>query len=391
MRIAYVCADSGVPTFGCKGSSIHVQEVIRAFRRKGASVELYASRFEGAAPDDMVDLPCIDLPRGSKSEGHAREQMAIDANEYLRCELGKRGHYDLVYERYSLWSHAAMTWARGLGIPGLLEVNSPLIEEQVAYRALYDRPSAEKIASLAFNAAHGLIAVSSGVGSYLKRRGVPSDRIQVVPNGVNLDRFANTSVAATHGEFTVGFVGTMKPWHGVQILLQAAAMAHRNGVPLRLLIVGDGPERGEIESQLRFLGLQDAAELRGSVPPESIPALLARMNIAVAPYPELIDFYFSPLKIMEYMAAGRPVIASRIGDIADLITDDITGLLCSPGDTVALSNAISRLYFEPETRARLGSSARAYAGDHLGWDRVVDRILAVSGAVPEASLRAVAC
>ncbi|NUQ64861.1 MAG: glycosyltransferase family 1 protein, partial [Pirellulales bacterium] len=139
MRIAYVCADPGVPAFGRKGCSIHVQEVLRALRAEGATVELLAARLDDDCPADLRDVAVHCLPRAGKAPLAAREQQALAANSALREMLWRHGPWDAVYERYSLWSFAGMEHAAETGIPGLLEVNAPLIEEQTEHRGLLDR------------------------------------------------------------------------------------------------------------------------------------------------------------------------------------------------------------------------------------------------------------
>ncbi len=376
-RIAYICADPGVPVFGCKGSSVHVQEVIRAMLRSGAGVSLFASRFGGEIPEGLEGTECVALPQVEIREGAAREQAQIAAAEQLPDLLDRHGPFGMVYERYSLWSHAAMGWARGRGIPALLEVNAPLIEEQAEHRELHDHAAAQRIGACAFAGARNIIAVSSGVAAYLTRSGVALGKVHVVPNGVATHRF-DPAPRPRGDALVVGFVGTLKPWHGLAILVEAARIARGREVPLRLLVVGDGPERGELEAQLRSSGLADVTELTGAVSPGEIPGLIARMDVAVAPYPDLPDFYFSPLKIMEYMAAGRATVASRIGDIDGLIVHGENGMLCHPGQASAIADALVQLHRDPALRDKLGENARAKALAELGWDSVVARILALA-------------
>src|SRR5688572_13685561 len=135
-RIAYICADTGVPVFGKKGSSIHVQEVIRALRRRGAQVQLFAARLGGDPPDDLRDLVVHTLPCPDNRDCAERERASQQANAILAGLLQKAGPFDFVYERYSLWSFAGMDHALATRVPGLLEVNAPLIEEQAAHRGL---------------------------------------------------------------------------------------------------------------------------------------------------------------------------------------------------------------------------------------------------------------
>ncbi|MFQ5612161.1 MAG: glycosyltransferase family 4 protein [Anaerolineae bacterium] len=378
MRTAYICADPGVPVFGQKGSSIHVQEVIRALGRRGLEVELFATRTGGQAPPELEHIPLHRLPKIGKGDVAAREQRALAANEGLQTALERAGKFDLVYERYSLWSFAGMEYARAAGVPGLLEVNAPLIEEQAEHRGLVDRPGAERTAERAFGAATALLAVSDGVAAYLENHPAAQGRVQVVPNGVNPDRFPAGLAPARLGDsgaFTVGFVGTLKPWHGLDVLVEAFAALHRLDPGARLLVVGDGPGRAGLEAELAARGLSSAAHLAGAVPPDAIPAWLASMDVAVAPYPDLPRFYFSPLKVYEYMAAGISVVASRIGQIAALIEDGVTGLLCPPGNPEALASALRRLRAEPGLRRRLGRAARATVIHRYTWDTVAGRIL----------------
>ncbi|WP_296807405.1 glycosyltransferase family 4 protein [Thiocapsa sp.] len=402
MRIAYVCTDPGVPVFGSKGSSIHVQEVVRGFARTGAEVTLFATRLGADPPSDLRGIAVHRLPSPPGDEPAARELAGLAANSALRAALAEHGPFDLIYERYALWSRDAMEHARAMGRPGILEVNAPLIEEQARHRILVHRAEAEAVATRVFAAARALVAVSPGVGAYLAEQGVEPERIHVVPNGVDPGRFRAVGpecgaeygpTAATRADrpFTVGFLGTLKPWHGLGILLDAFARAQRDDPDRRLLIVGDGPERGMIESVAARLGIASAVVLTGAVAPHQVPARLAEMDVAVAPYPDQPGFYFSPLKIVEYMAAGLPVVASRIGDLHRIVRHEVSGLLCPPGDPGALASAIERLRRDPALCRRLGAAGReAVLAEHT-WDAVVARIHDLAGLRPRHASRREGC
>jgi glycosyltransferase involved in cell wall biosynthesis len=381
MRLAYICADLGVPVFGRKGCSIHVQEVLRALLSQGVEVELFAMRPEGVPPPGLERIKLHGLSGQTEGDVAQREQAALRANRLLRVALEEAAPFDLVYERYSLWSFAGMEYARAQGIPGLLEVNAPLIEEQALHRRLLDRLSAERVASQVFSLATALVAVSNEVAAYLE--GFPSarGRVHVIPNGVDPERFPpglSPSCPGAPGTFTVGFVGTLKPWHGLATLVEAFSLLVRSAPGARLLLVGDGPERHSLVNDLACRGLLGMTHFSGAVAPEEIPGLLASMDVATAPYPALSQFYFSPLKVYEYMAAGRPVIASCTGQLADLIEHGVTGLLCPPGDSLALAAAFEQLRQDPPLRDRLGKAARARVlGGHT-WTAVVRRILTLA-------------
>jgi glycosyltransferase involved in cell wall biosynthesis len=378
MRLAYICADLGVPVFGRKGCSIHVQEVVRAFAGMGMEVDLFSPRPEGTPPPGLESVRVLELAGLGGGDRAAREQAAMAANDRLRTALEREGPFDVVYERYSLWSFAGMEYARASGVPGLLEVNAPLIEEQAEHRGLVDRAGALRVAERVFAAADVLLAVSAEVKRYLEQYPDTAGRIHVIQNGVNPERFPldlAPSRPGPPGTFTVGFVGSLKPWHGLGTLAEAFALFHRRVPNSRLLIVGDGPEQARLLDDLSSRGLTEAACFTGSVAPQEVPGLLASMDVGLAPYPPSPGFYFSPLKVYEYMAAGLAVVASQIGQLADLIEPGVNGLLCPPGDAAALAAALERLHRDAAWRKRLGQAARmTVLGQHT-WDRVARRIV----------------
>ena len=389
MRIAYICADRGVPVFGRKGSSIHVQEVIRQFRRQGAVVELFARRLGGEAPPGLEGLTVHRLPKTPRGDGAVRERADLESNAALERGLAARGRFDLVYERHSLWSFAGMEHAAATGTPGLLEVNAPLLEEQRRYRGLVLEDEAAAVVRRAYGAASALLAVSQGVARHIRAQVTPPEHVYVVPNGVDPARFAAGpgQGGAGHdrdgGVFTIGFVGTLKPWHGVETLIESFAGLSPADPALRLLIVGDGPQREDLAALVRERGIAERTIFRGAVDPSGIPTLIESMDVAVAPYPATPateEFYFSPLKILEYMAAGRAVVAAGIGQINDLVDHEVTGLLYEPGDCDALAAALGRLRADPALRRRLGAEARRVTVRDRTWRSVVQRILDIADA-----------
>lgn len=386
MRVAYVCADPGVPVFGTKGSSVHVQEIVRAWRRAGADVTVYCVRAGNDRPADLAGLGVVERPP-RKAEPAGRERAVEEAACFL-ADTALRDGCDVVYERYSLFSPALSVVAGALRVPAVLEVNAPLIEEQQRYRQLFDVDLAESMLRRNALAADAVACVSEPVLRWVRQR-VPEARTVLAPNGVNTFRItarpAGRRPALSPGRrgqarFTVAFTGTLKPWHGVPDLLEAVALA--NADPTRTgqwtaRIIGDGPGRPDLERLAAQLGVD--TEFTGAVLPESVPRLLHECDAAAAPYPQPEpgqDHYFSPLKVYEYLAAGLPVIATSVGQIPSIIEQERTGLMVPAGDPAAFAAALNRLAADPALRERLGTQARAAAVEHHSWDGVLSLITA---------------
>ena len=294
----------------------------------------------------------------------------------------------MVYERYSLWSDVGMRWARKHGIPGILEVNAPLIEEQRTHRQLVLEDEARAVAQSAFSQASAILAVSPGVADYLHTWPGTKGRVHVVANGVDPSSSADSAElrAARHADISnetpivIGFLGTLKPWHGLPLLVEAFARLHRRFPQTRLLVVGDGPGRIDMESSLTALGLLQHCRFTGAVQAHEVPGLLAQMDIATAPYPAQDNFYFSPLKIYEYLAAELPVVTTRVGHLATVVLQDVDGLLVPPGDPDAFADALATLVQDPALRLSMGRRGRQRIVAEHSWDAVTARILAMADA-----------
>ena len=387
--VAYVCADPGIPVFGTKGASVHIQELVRAWRARGAHVEVYAVRRGDEVPADLADLPVHVVPVARvPRDGAEREQVAARerAQQQAAADIARMVvelRPDVVHERYSLFSTVLGSVREGMAAQGasvvtILEVNAPLIDEQRTHRVLVDEDAAHGALAEQLAAADVVACVSGPVADWVhgrldgvraaRHQGVPA--VVVTPNGVNTDRIRATTPDESDVPVVV-FVGTLKPWHGVEDLLRAAALAQR---AWRLRIVGDGPQRRAVEELAATCGRP--VEIVGAVPPEQVPATLEGALVAVAPYPESGDHYFSPLKVYEYAAAALPVVASRIGQIPEVVEHGRTGLLVPPSDPAALAAAIDALAADPALAQEMGRAGRSLMVERHSWHAVLDATLA---------------
>jgi glycosyltransferase involved in cell wall biosynthesis len=361
MRVVYLCADPGIPLLGTKGASVHLRSLAAALAGRGNEVTLVCRRLDGEdTPPSAVRverLPPVE------------EEQA----EWMRTLLGGTTA-DVVLERYSLDSGPGLQAARCLGVRYVLEVNAPLVEEAARYRGLSDTAARLQRERSLIASSDRVIAVSSGIRAHALASGAAAGRVRVIPNGVDLALFRRAGRERVRaglglaGKTVVGFAGSLKPWHGVLDLV--AAFACLTG-PVHLLLVGDGPEREAVATASARLGLQGRVTLTGAVPHTCVPDYLAAMDVGVAPYLPQERFYFSPLKVAEYMAAGLPVVASDQGDLAATLGQ--AGLVVPAGDTARLIGALRQLVGDEPARRRLGRAARARAVG-LSWNRVAWRV-----------------
>lgn len=391
MRIAYIVADGGIPVAGTKGASVHVREMIRALAQRH-TVDLFcANRGEG-----RLDIPAEHLTvarpparRTSADEAIERDRRRLETAGRLRCAVERAYEdtpYDLLYERYSLFGNISASVAEDHDVPVVLEVNAPLIVERGRVEPLPLAPLAQEIERHAFERSTAVLAVSEAMQSYVLAHGGRPGHVHVVPNGVDRARFhAGISgdrvrdELGLHGKLVIGFAGSLKAWHGVDLLLNAfTRTATRDWT---LLVVGDGPCRVELEAQAKQVDGHGHIVFTGAVPHARMPEYLAAMDIAVAPYRGIDDFYFSPLKLFEYLAMGKPVVASDVGQITRVIQHGENGYLVTPDDSPSLAAALSHLATDATLRVHLAAAASAGV---MSWEDIADRavVLALGSAEP---------
>jgi glycosyltransferase involved in cell wall biosynthesis len=381
MKIAYINADPDAPVFGRLGCSVHIQEALRAMLQLGIEVHLFSSRLGDESMYDFSALKVHPLPRVI----NRNDQSPLAMNHIVRGALEREaedGAFDLVYERFALYNHVGMEFARELQIPSVLEVNSPLLEEHAARGTLADAAAAEDCAMRSFRAAKVITSVSKQLGHIIEQHPSARGRVRVVPNAVNPERFNNVESTRAKNGFVIGYVGALRTTGGFNTLIEAFAGVARESSQARLLIIGDGPSREHLNREIAARSLTDRVDFTGEVSPDEIPGLLASLDVAVAPYPPVSLFYSSPLKLYEYMAAGLPIVASRIGQVEEVIKDGLTGLLVTPGHAPDLTRALCELEKDSMKRSMLGRAAHAAIQDHT-WEHQMVAVLSLAGLHPQ--------
>jgi glycosyltransferase involved in cell wall biosynthesis len=374
MRVLYLSADPGVPILGHKGASVHVRELVSAMAVAGATVTVVSPRIgaEGDVLPAPIELASIDpvLPREHAYASSLLGAVARQAAQVRR--IAERFRADAVYERFSLFSDGGVNAARALGVPHVLEVNAPLREEALRYRTLPHANLAATIERRVFAATDRVFAVSKTLARLLGEAGVATGRIEVAPNAIDPAKFPIPG-RSSEGPLTIGFAGSLKPWHGVEVLLEAFRSALGAIPSLRLEIVGDGPGRAAVE----HIGDLPAERFayHGALSHAETLRVLSRWDVGAAPFLAVPDFYFSPLKLAEYMAAGLCPVASDHREIRELLGGGERGVLVPVGDAGALAQALVELAVDPERTAAIGLRAREYVLKQRSWNRNAVRAL----------------
>ncbi len=400
MRIAYLSADFGVAVNGNSGSSIHVREVTRALRALGHDVRIFSTsryEFDQSSEDGGLQIVHLDGLAGDTAKAIEHEELGevthlrrefrrLLYSEYLQRALRPLlGDFDphFIYERYSLFSYAGLELARSLGVPLVLEVNAPLSLEAAKHRDLVLKRTAADLEARIWCSADAILVVSEMLLRHAVSIGVPEEHITIVRTGVDSDLFSPSvsgeHIRRLHGlgdKKVIGFVGSLKPWHDLDTLRAAMRILVTDDPGYRLLVVGQGPRFDELISSN-----ESFVTYAGAVAHDEIPAYLAAMDAVAVPYAGGQEHYFSPIKLFEAMAMAKPVVGARIGQVANVLTHNETGLLYEPGDAPDLAGAIRRIFVLPDRGAGLGASARAAVEAHYTWRQVAEQIVGATEAL----------
>jgi len=366
------------------GAASHIKGFLDAALQLGAQVSLISNDEIAGLKDPRVPVKIIP----PKPVGSTRAAFDIYNNlqftDRATEEIEARAP-DFIYQRYARFSWAGVAASLRSGRPLFLEYNG----SEVWVGHYWDRVGRLDLLAryehLNLKAATRVFVVSEVERRNLVRAGVDAGKIVVNPNGVDVDSFRpgiggdqlRRELRVATGETLVGFVGTFGPWHGVEELANAIVQIPKSA-GLRFLLIGSGALRGRVEQILREGGVQDRVSLRGTVEHTHVPRLLDACDLLVSPHIPLedgSDFFGSPTKLFEYMAMGKGIVASRLGQIGEVLEHERNALLVEPGNVSELAEGITRLAASRELGDRLGATARQDAVARYTWKHNAQRVI----------------
>lgn len=383
--VAYVRSDA---TSGhlMGGSVAHISGVVNSLGVLGYHPELFASM---SIPLIVQSVPLHLV----KIESHIYDHLELPSllfSRRMEQEVAlwlARHPASFIYQRYSLHSACGAVVAHRYKVPLVIEFNGSevWINQHWGQGLRFPRLAAQ-VERTNLLCANLIVCVSQVDADMLLASGIEPGRILVNPNGVDVERF-HPGVDGTRvkselcldDKFVFAFSGSFGPWHGVCELIEAFILM-RSKHPASttvLVLIGDGATRAEAESLVARKHASEFVVFTGSVSADRVPSYLAAADVLVAPHvanPDGSEFFGSPIKIFEYLAMGKPIIASDLGQMGDVLTHEVNAVLVSPGNKVELSQAMSRLMEDSVLLGQLGLAARRQGESH-SWLKHTQRIV----------------
>jgi glycosyltransferase involved in cell wall biosynthesis len=362
------------------GQSVHLEELMAALKARGHDILLVGPKSFASAGFGSSNSVVDAIKRMVPAWLYELLEIAYNIKASSRLWAAVRDYRpDVIYERFSLFLFAGI-WVRRLtGRPLLMEVNAPLYEERVRNDGLRLNRIGHMAQRALWRRADHLFPVTKVLARTIENYGVPSDRITVIPNGIDPIRFpAVRREPRPDGRIVLGFTGFVRSWNAADRLIEFAARHHQDH-DIEVLIVGDGPARPSLEDAARQKGVADRVRFTGLVGRDAVMRHVASFDIAVIPG---LTPYSSPLKLFEYLQLGCAIVAPDMENIREVLTDGQDALLFSPDLPGAMEAAILKLCASAELRQRLGQSGQhTITRKSLTWTHNAERVAAVATAL----------
>lgn len=398
LRIGYIMQAEAVDMSQPSGPQSHVRAVFQGFQKRGHKVRMVAIQNNRTLwTDNLVSwypptykftkTPTFQIIESTMRGIQGRLRLPFvrlfDSLKFSDGITSALEEYDILYERFGTLCYGGLIAARRLHIPCILEINGDLIEEYKYFGIKFSQT--QKIAinlitpMILKNADHVICVGETIKKRILNRWNIEPSQISVVPNGADVDLFTTliepdgirSRYSINNGPLII-FVGSFQPWHGIDLILEAFSKLLLQKPEAKMVLIGDGKLKGELQAKAHSLRLGNHVVFVGSVEHREVASLLRISDVAVI-YHKLSasEIVETPLKLFEYMAAGKAIVAPAVPNMQRLLIDRETALLVPPDNPDALASAFVELLENDQLRMRLGQNARQEAIVKHSWSRVV--------------------
>lgn len=376
--VAFIRLDMWLKGVKAGGAEAHTKGIIEALPNIDKNVEIYTTYplnyIEKKIVAHVIEPTTIALGFTELSE--------LYYNHYFIkrvMKLIKKQNPSLIYQRYGLNNYAGVCLSKKLHIPLILEYNGSEVWMSRNWgRNLKYEKTTELIEKFNFEMADLIIGNAESMEDELHAMGVDKNKILIVPNGVDENRYSpnidgngiRKKMGYIDSDIIVTFVGTFGPWHGTDILAKTIDAVCEKNPNVKYLFIGDGIKMNIVRSIVDSSKYKQKVNFLGVVSQLETNQYLAASNILVSPQvpnPDGTPFFGSPTKLFEYMAMGKPIVASNLDQIGRILVHEKTAILTTPGDVNSLSFAILDLAQNPEKCQLLGKNARIECVDKYTW------------------------
>ena len=376
MKILYVALKEALP--GSHGGAVHITEVAQQLTRRGHALRVVVQMRAGQSARETIDgYDVVRVP--------TRSNFLLFQLEARVRALIEEFAPDVVMERYYNFSGAGVRAAHKAKIPSMLEVNAPMMDPPGTKKNLADKfllGQMTRMARAQAELAKRIVTPLAATVPFPELR----NKVREIPWGANVELFDRARLDANEIETlrarinpqhkrVVAFLGSFRPWHGVREFADVAERIARERDDILFLMIGSGDLLDELRARIERANLQNKIVLTGAVKYAQVPYFLALADVGAAPFntavhpPLRVGFYWSPLKVHEYMAMGLPVVTINVAGLNEIARNEQEGLLYPEGDLDALRAAIVRLCDDAALATRLGQAARARVVENFSWQK----------------------
>ena len=383
-------------TRGRGAEGVHIRGVVKGLRQLNNNVDILS--LPGAEPETEETSEAVEQVKQTPTKKssfsllsdltkHVPEfvfelfELAFNLIAVIRLrKTVKEKNITLIYERYSLFMFASVWWAKRHNLPIVLEINDSCQVQRV--RSLTFKKLAAKIEAWIFKNATGLVFISTRFKQVAEQAYGDIANSVVSPNGADLDKFIIDEAAGSalrgklgiEDKIVLGYVGAFVHWHGIDWFVDLACERLKETPELVLLLVGDGVAFEGIKNRVIDAGVESQVILPGKVPHHEVSSFLSAMDLGILPDS---NDYGSPMKLFEFMAMGKGMIAPDFSPIAEVVQDNETSWLFPAGDKQACIDKVFAIVNDKQAHKEVGLKARAYIENERQWKHNAAQLLSL--------------